>query len=219
MPRKPFGEQCDPCEWDDDEFGINNNSVLTPVAANLRDCIRLLWEQHVYWTRMTIISIVFNLPDADATTKRLLRNAKDQENLFRPFYGRRIAAEFGRLITDHLTLAAALVKAAKEGDTRAAKVAEKRWYQNADEIAEFLNEINPYWPAAEMRKMWHTHLSLTKSEAVEMLNENYAKSISIFDQIERQALMMADTFADGLINQFPDRMRLASDEVLTPPEA
>lgn len=32
----------------------------------LGEQLRLLWEQHVYWTRFTILSIVLSLPDEEA---------------------------------------------------------------------------------------------------------------------------------------------------------
>ena len=81
--------------------------------------MRLVWEQHVYWTRMTIISMAFNLPDVDFVTARLLRNATDMGNLLKPFYGNKIAAKFSNLIREHLVIAAELVKAAKAGNQKA----------------------------------------------------------------------------------------------------
>jgi len=82
-------------------------------VVQLRDCFRLLWEQHVYWTRMTIISIAMDLPDLEPTTNRLLRNPPDFARLFSRFYGTRIASDFNRLLTDHLVILTELVKAAK----------------------------------------------------------------------------------------------------------
>ena len=38
---------------------------------------RTLWEQHVAWTRMLIISIAEGLRDEKQVTDRLLRNADD----------------------------------------------------------------------------------------------------------------------------------------------
>jgi hypothetical protein len=178
---------------------------LCEEEMDLREYMRLLWEQHVYWTRMTIISIANNLPDEEATTKRLLRNAKDFERAFKPFYGSRAAHEFGRLITDHLVIAAELVKAAKAGNKNAAANAEKRWYANADEIVSFLTHINHFGSEEHMRQMWYQHLSLTKSEALAILTGDYNKGISTFDQVEEEALLMADNFATGIIKQFPPR--------------
>ncbi|SFL38308.1 hypothetical protein [Pelosinus propionicus] len=168
----------------------------------LRDCFRLLWEQHVYWTRMTIISIAASLPDLEPTTNRLLRNAPDFARVFNHFYGNRVAFKFEQLLTDHLVIAAELVNAAKAGNSTAAADAERRWYVNADEIVHFLNCINPYWTKKHMREMWYDHLALTKAEAVARLNNEFKKDIAIFDNIEKEALMMADDFSNGIIRKF-----------------
>lgn len=184
------------------EFYHSDDCCLSEREIYLRDCFRLLWSQHVYWTRMVIMGIVYDLPDLEQTTNRLLRNAPDFGRIFNHFYGNRAAAEFERLITDHLVIAAELVKAAKAGDSTAAANAEKRWYENAEQIACFLNHINPNWSVSDMKQMWFTHLALTKKEAVTMLNKDYAKSIAIFNRIEKEALMMADEFSNGIMCQF-----------------
>lgn len=48
--------------------------------------LRMLWEQHIAWTRMTIISIIAGLPDVDFVTKRLLRNPLDFKKALKPYY-------------------------------------------------------------------------------------------------------------------------------------
>ncbi|NLT15420.1 MAG: acetylglutamate kinase [Clostridiales bacterium] len=168
----------------------------------MRDSLRTLWEQHVFWTRLFIISAAFSLPDLDLVTKRLLRNPKDFQEALKPFYGDETASRFATLLTDHLKIAAELVNAAKAGDNNAAADAEKRWYANADDIAAFLASVNPFWSEREWRAMLYEHLALTKTEAVDMLTKKYAESITTFDAIEKQALEMADTMANGMARQF-----------------
>ena len=180
----------------------SDECCLNETEVHVRDCFRLLWEQHVYWTRMVIMGIVFDLPDLEQSTNRLLRNAPDFARVFRQFYGNEIASEFERLLTDHLVIAAELVKAAKAGKSKAAADAERRWYENAEEIVRFLNHINSNWSIKSMRGMWFSHLALTKEEAVTMLNKDYARSIALFNKIEKEALMMADEFSNGIICQF-----------------
>jgi hypothetical protein len=167
--------------------------------------LRLLWEQHVLWTRLTIISIVFGLPDVDHVTNRLLRNPKDFEVALRPFYGNKNAYIFAELFKSHLVIAAKLVKAAKAGDNKASADAEKRWYDNAREIAAFLSSINPFWSQKVWEAMLFDHLAMTKTEAVNMLTKNYEEGIHIYDEIEKQALKMADVVAQGIVKQFRDK--------------
>jgi hypothetical protein len=180
-------------------------SIINQAQLDLSNYLRLLWEQHVVWTRLTIVSMVFDLPDVDFVTNRLLRNPKDFEMLLSPLYGERIASAFADLFTSHLVIAAQLVQAAKAGDTEAAEDAEKSWYANADEIAAFLGSINPYWSVQEWKTMLYEHLAMTKSEAVYILTGQYEESIDIFDRIEALALRMADVMTQGIIGQFPYR--------------
>ena len=46
-----------------------------------------LWEDHVTWTRVYIMSVTSGLPDADAAAKRLLQNQVDIGNAIKPLYG------------------------------------------------------------------------------------------------------------------------------------
>ncbi len=172
------------------------------ACNRLRERFRLLWEQHVYWTRLVIIAIAAGAPDLEATTRRLLRNASDMARPFARFYGPDVAAKLAALVRDHLVIAAELVNAAKAGNKQAAADAERRWYANATDIVRFLNGINRFWPVDRMRAMWFEHLDLTKAEAVARLSGDYAHDIEIFDRVEKQALMMADEFAAGICRQF-----------------
>ncbi len=180
---------------------------ISKAEQTLSNHMRLLWEQHVYWTRIVILGIVFGLPDTEASTNRLLRNPSDFEAALRPLYGGDAAAKFAELLTSHLAIAAELVKAAKAGDSAAAADAEKRWYANADQIAAFLGSINPYWSAQEWKRMLYNHLAMTKAEAVDILTQKYEDSVGMFDSIEQEALAMADMMTQGIVKQYPQSFR------------
>ncbi|KJS88229.1 MAG: acetylglutamate kinase [Peptococcaceae bacterium BICA1-8] len=162
----------------------------------------MLWEQHGVWTRSAITSLVFDLPNVEFVIARLLRNPVDFEQALWPYYGERTASKFRDLLMEHLVVAADLVKAAKAGDNNAVEEAERIWYANADAIAVFLGEINPYWSQEHWRMMLYHHLALVKAEAVDMLAGNYQTSVAVYDEIEIQALGMADVMATGMIQQF-----------------
>jgi LysM repeat protein len=181
--------------------GPHGGTVVS--ESGLMKQMRMLWEQHVFWTRLFIVSTVFNLPDASAVTSRLLRNPKDFAAALRPFYGDAAASGFSDLLTTHLTQAGQLVKAAMANDTAAAAQIERQWYQNADEIAASLARLNPHWPREEWRRLLHDHLAMTKQEAVDYITKDFAGSVATFDRIEKEALEMADLMSTGIIQQFP----------------
>jgi hypothetical protein len=177
-------------------------NLVTAEAAGLKADMRLLWEQHIAWTRMTIISLVFDLPDAEFTVSRLLRNAEDMGNAIKPYYGEQAGERYAVLIREHLTIAADLVKAAKAGETEKAEQIERDWYRNADEIVEFLSSANPYISKEELKSMFYEHLALTKLEAVCMIIENFELEVEVYDRIESAALEMSDMISDAIIRQF-----------------
>jgi len=177
---------------------------ITKSWLGLSNKMRMLWEQHIFWTVSAIKSIVENSPYKDLVIKRLLRNPTDFENALRPLYGSNTAKNFSDLFTSHLVIASELVNASAAGNTQAAADAEKRWYANADDIASFLASINPYWSKDGWKRMLLEHLDLTKSEAVYWITRDYNKAIAIYDDIQMNALGMADMMTAGITRQFPD---------------
>lgn len=173
----------------------------------LRNDMRKLWEDHVTWTRLAVISLTTGTADTDATVARLLRNQTDIGNAVKPFYGRAAGAELTRLLREHITIAAALITAAKAGDQPAVAAAQTRWEANADQIARFLSRANPHWKLGPMRSMLRDHLRLTTREVVARLQSNWTADVAAYDEIHRQALHMADMLSAGIVAQFPKRFR------------
>jgi hypothetical protein len=172
----------------------------------LHDGMRKLWEDHITWTRLFIVSAAADLPDKQATTERLLRNQVDIGNAIKPYYGREAGNRLTQLLQQHILGAADILTAAKAGDQDAVEKATAAWYRNGNQIADFLHGANPgEWPRGEMRKMMREHLDLTLAEAVAHLKGEDRTDIRTYDRIHRQILGMADMLSDGIVAQFPKR--------------
>jgi hypothetical protein len=169
-----------------------------------RQAVRKLWEDHVTWTRVFIIASLADLPEADAAAKRLLQNQEHIGDAIKPFYGNEAGKQLTSLLKDHILTAADLLVAAKSGDSARFEEANERWYDNADQIAAFLNSANPdHWPLAEMQSMMKSHLDLTREEASARLNGDWEGDIAAYDKVHNDILHMADMISDGIIQQFP----------------
>ena len=183
-------------------------TAVSPAELALRQDMRKLWEDHVTWTRLAVISLTTASPDTKTTVARLLRNQSDLGNAIVPFYGRAAGTKLTTLLREHILIAADLVGAAKEGDRKAVAAEQARWQANADEIAAFLSSANPRsWKPAEMRAMMRAHLALTTSEVVARVTRNWSAGVRAYDLIHVQILEMADMLSDGLVAQFPGRFR------------
>ena len=168
---------------------------------------RLLWNQHSGWTIMAVNAIVLNLPNEEETVNRLLKNPCDFGKTLSNFYGRRVGYRFMELLTEHLTLAADLIKANLACNTKEAEEICKKWYQNGNEIAKFLARINPFWSESKWRDMFFEHLKHVDDNAITLMNKEYQKNIESSDILEAQAMEMADMMSQGIIKQFCRKKR------------
>jgi len=195
-------------EGHSEEAHASQKGDMTVKQEALHDGMRKLWEDHITWTRLFIVSAVSDLPDLDATTQRLLRNQKHIGNAIKPYYGKAAGKQLTKLLTDHILGAADLLAAAKAGDDEAVAEHSDRWYQNGKEIADFLSSANPdNWHRGEMRTMMRDHLDLTLKEAVAHLTGDYRTDIRTYNKVHTQILAMADMLSDGIAAQFPNRFR------------
>ena len=179
-------------------------------SAQLRTDMRKLWEDHVSWTRLYIVSVAAGLPDKDVTAQRLIQNQVDIGNAVKPFYGDEAGNKLTALLKEHILGAADLLAAAKANDQ--AKVAKEkaRWYRNADDIAVFLSTANPKnWPAADMKAGMKMHLDLTLKEALDRFGGKYAEDIQDYDRVHDHILGFADLLTNGIAAQFPDKVKKA----------
>ena len=173
-------------------------------AAAFHDAMRKIWEDHVTWTRLAIVSLVAGLADTNATVGRLMQNQADIGNAIRPFYGDAAGDHLTALLKDHIAIAAEIILAAKAGNQSGVDDARGRWYANADAIASFLSGANPKnWSLQMMQHMMHEHLDLTFQEAVAQLTGDYPASVAAYDAVHGQILGMADMLSAGIIDQFP----------------
>jgi hypothetical protein len=184
------------------------SATVTRKELALRSDMRVLWEDHVTWTRLAVISLVAGTPDTQATVARLLKNQADIGNAIKPFYGKAAGDTLTGELRRHILIAADLIAAAKAGDQTRLAAEQARWQANADDIAAFLSKANPrHWKRGAVRAMLTEHLRLTTAEAVARLQGEWAADVAAYDRIHHHALGMADTLSTGLVRQFPGRFR------------
>ena len=183
-----------------------HGELLTPKAVELRQDMRKLWEDHITWTRLAIISLEGGTPDTDATVARLLRNQVDIGNAIKPYYGAAAGNALTKLLRTHILEAVPVLTHAKSGDKAKLTKALDVWYANGNQIARFLTKANPAsWPLPMTTKMMKDHLDLTTEEAVARLQGRWTADIAAYDKVHAEILQMSDMLSSGLVAQFPSR--------------
>ena len=189
-------------------MSVHPTSALTQKAVALRTDMRKLWEDHITWTRLAIISLETGTPDTDTTVARLLQNQTDIGNAIKPYYGQAAGNELTKQLQAHILIAADVIAAAKAGDSAKLADAQPRWVKNADQIAAVLHRVNPrYWKLGTMTSEMHRHLDLTTQEAVARLEGNGAADVAAYDKVHNHILHMSDMLSLGIVKQFPGRFR------------
>src|SRR5574341_1203646 len=70
-------------EGHDSSLSGNNKESAVEFRADMRK----LWEDHIVYTRLFIVSFAADLPDLGPTTDRLLQNQTDIGDAIKPYYG------------------------------------------------------------------------------------------------------------------------------------
>jgi hypothetical protein len=192
-----------------------HQAAATPTAETVagkadpvefRHAVRKLWEDHITWTRMFIVSAAAGLKDQHVAAERLLRNQDDIGDAIKPYYGEAAGEQLTKLLREHILIAADLLAAAKAGVAVKVEKVTTTWYANADEISAFLAKANPtYWPLDAVKHHMRTHLDLTLEEAVARLKGNWAADVAAYDKVHVAILEMSDALAAGIVGQFPEK--------------
>jgi hypothetical protein len=186
----------------------HRSHTLTGPEVRFHDRMRKLWEDHITWTRLAIVTFADGSAGFDKTAARLLRNQVAIGDAIKPFYGDAAGNRLTALLKEHITIAVELLQAAKAGDGAAFEDAKTRWYRNANDIADFLAGADPrHWPDAVMRRDMKVHLDQTLAEAADELGGHYLASVRDYGPIHRHILKMADMLSEGIMASFPGRFR------------
>lgn len=177
------------------------------AICDLKMAERQLWIEHVLWTRDFIISDIESLEDKDAVLERLLKNQDDIGNSIKPYYGEEAGNKLAALLREHIELAGQVVDAAKAGNKADLEKYNKLWYENADEIANFLSSANPNYSNQTLKDMLHEHLQFVTDQAVARLNKDWKAEIESYDKGQEHMINFADVLSNGIIKQFPKKFK------------
>ena len=167
--------------------------------SSLCSQMRLLWAQHVYWTRMLLTSIVDRTQQINANTNRLMQNPVDMGQLFARYYGSQAGQTLSNLFGQHLSVGKDLMTNMRDRRNGEVERLRRQWYANADDIATFLSSLVPAIDNQELRRMLYQHLGNTELEIAQQLGNNTEASINTFDNIEHEAMNMADYLSNAVL--------------------
>jgi len=166
---------------------------------NLIFSLRTLWLELATWTSSYLTSTASGLNNIEAVSERLYRIPLEIGNVLRLVFGAQSAEQFINLLSTHIITLENVITAQKNNESEAVTENVGRLYQNADEIATFLTQINPFWTQVQWRNLLYTYISLFFEVSNSLFTGEYERSVDAYDRLSYQTILIGDYMADGII--------------------
>lgn len=164
--------------------------------------LRQLWTQLAVWSRALIVSVAANLGDIQAIKDRLAIIPDAFSRVLSRYFDPRDADRFRVLLIEHIAAMAALVTAEKNNDIQTVNQETENLYANAGRIAAQLAGMNPYWNQEQWGDLLNDYIEILLADLVARMEGDYSREITIFDDLEAQAIKMAEYMAQGMMQRF-----------------
>lgn len=176
---------------------INEGEQLALISD-----LRQLWSQLAIWSRSLIVSVAANLGDIQMITDRLMFLPEAFSKILGKYFEPQDADRFGELLQEHISTMSALFTAEENKDDTVVNQETENLYANADRIAEFLAGINSYWDEEQWKDLLSDYIEMLLADLVARIAGEYAKEIDIFDDLQTQAIKIADYMSHGIMQKF-----------------
>lgn len=183
---------------------IRYHQIPNKIASELIDNIvfrgRILWRDLATWLNAYLIAKSFqsNAELEAQIINKLLNAPEDFANMLKVFFGDQVANDFSILLTNYINLLINLIDAKIYNDVNAVNEYTKQIYENNEQRAEFLSEINPFWDKRILLEHSNRFNNMMIKEIDTFIAKQYQESAEIFDKILSYTSTMGDYSAHGI---------------------
>ncbi|MCL1953139.1 MAG: hypothetical protein FWF58_00140, partial [Firmicutes bacterium] len=163
--------------------------------------VRQLYSQQIFWNRILLNSIVDRTGQQNANTQRLMQNSVDMGHFYAKHYGNQAGQQIQDLFAQHNSIGRDLFIAMRDRRNAEGDRLRMQWYNNADQLSEYMGNLIPEIDSQELRRMMFHYLGSAELQAAQLISNNAQGSITTFDNIEREAMSMADYISNAIIGE------------------
>lgn len=192
-------------------YAENKEVVATTAKDDFKNEMKKLYENNAVLMRNYITSVFADQGNAgkirEESRDNLLSNMEAIGNAIKPYYGTDTREKFVSLLKKHVSLAEEVMKAVKNNDYEELKKSQEVWHANADDVTAFLSGINPKLKQQPIKDLFYNHLDFTTDEIMSRSLNDPAGEVTAADKDHGNMLQLADTLANGIIEQFPKKFK------------
>ena len=190
------------CDYESRAVGDANPARVAEMKQTFRD----LWLGHIFWVRHVVSNIATNDPaERDAAEKEVAANTKQIADTIAPFYGEAASEKLNSLLDVNIDAVREYSEATVAGNKRQQDVALARLASNADDIADFLSQVNPYLQKDNVRSLIAAHGAHHVLQINQYKKKEYAKLEETWSIMRQHVYVIADTLMTAVAKQFPAR--------------
>ncbi len=168
----------------------------------LNQDIRLAWEQLAYWTRMYLLANKDNQEEVNSSAERLRQIPAVMADIFEQYYPADVTTQLQQSLTSFVENTITLINAVKNSERETTDATEVKLEQDVSNLAEILSNMNINYDKNALETELGEFLVLTKREIVSRVSGQYADDIETFDNLEQQAMKIAEYLSSGIMRQY-----------------
>lgn len=172
------------------------------------------WDERLIWVRQLIISIMMGLRDLNFVAQRVQRNDAELGQILGSIYGLEAGQKFEHLLGEYIRILSEIVQTIKFGNNTDLLV--QQWNSVAEEIAEFLSQLNPYWEKTVVKALINDEMKLEFEFASNLKNERFEQGIANFDPALDNARQAARLMLYGVKAHLGDQQKVDPTESYPP---
>jgi hypothetical protein len=181
-------------------------NVSPTRVEEMKQTLRDLWVGHIFWVRHVVSNIATNDQlERNAAEKEVVANTKQIASTMAPFYGKAASEKLYRLLDGNIGAVQEYSEATVAGDKQQQDAALAHLASNADDIADFLSQLNPYLQKDIVRGLIVTHGAHHVLQINQYKTKDYAPLGATWPMMRQHIYVIADTLTTALVKQFPNR--------------
>ncbi|MDI9493647.1 MAG: hypothetical protein QM289_04020 [Bacillota bacterium] len=161
--------------------------------------IRMFWFELAVWIRMYMLSRYAGTGDTEQIFARLTEAPVRFVNAMKKFFPEIDVEDYLQQFTTYLNLLVDFITVMLENDVDELNRVTRSLYENADERAAFLADLNPFWEERPW-ELLYANLRDTIEESSTFLLEDYERNIDIFTRLLDLAETTSTFLAQGVFN-------------------
>lgn len=173
----------------------SHGHCMKPHLKGSRKDLIKYWVHHLVYTRLVVMSVLSNDNNTETMLNRLLQNQKDIGSVFTKVYNSQVGLDITKELTIHIVIAGKVLKALKSNNKQNLDTCVKEFYNNAQVIGTYLDDL--FHSSCFVEHMKH-HIDSLIKDVLSYNSKDYKNDIKDLDDYINAGLDMAFDMAKKL---------------------